>query len=374
MKIFGYISEQNPFTDRKAWSGTIFKIREGIENAGYQVIWIPYKTTTLKHKILKGLIKIIFGRNAITDHNEYFYKLSANTIDDDLISKCDYLFFPGGAQISAYKDFNKPIIYYTDANFSIMIDYYWHHLPQWIIAQGNKTENLAIHNSYINIRSSKWAADSVINDYNGNPDRNYVIEFGANIDNKDIFHIKPYTEGTLNILFSGVEWKRKGAEIAIETVRMLNERGIKSKLFLVGLKNIPQKYTNLSFVENLGFLNKNYPEQYQKYIETIKQSHIFLLPTQAECSAIVFCESSAYGLPIFTYNTGGIGNYVIDGVNGYKLPLTSKGKEFADRIELSLKNNEFERLGQGGIKLFNEKLNWHSWANSFKRIMQENKL
>lgn len=112
----------------------------------------------------------------------------------------------------------------------------------------------------------------------------------------------------------------------------------------------------------------------EKYIDTIRQSHIFLLPTRAECAGIVFSESSAYGLPIFTYNTGGIGNYVIDGINGYKLPLTAKGKEFADKIEESLKNNEFEKLGQGGIKLFNEKLNWHSWAESFKKIMQDNNL
>lgn len=374
MKTIGYVSQANPFEDKKAWSGLIYKIREGIENAGYKVIWIPYNADTFKHKVLKGLIKLRFGKNVLKDHNKYYYKLSADTIDMKLVSKCDYLFFPGGAQMAIYRNFNKPIIYYTDANFSIMVNYYWHNEPKWIIKQGNETERLGIQNSYINIRASKWAADSVVNDYNGNPDRNYIIEFGANLEDKDIFHIKPYTDGTLNILFSGVDWKRKGAEIAIDAVRQLNERGITSKLLLVGLRDVPQRYANLPYVENIGFLNKNYPDQYQKYIDTIRQSHIFLLPTRAECAGIVFSEYSAYGLPIFTYNTGGIGNYVIDGINGYKLPLTAKGKEFADKIEESLKNNEFEKLGQGGIKLFNEKLNWHSWAESFKKIMQDNNL
>lgn len=372
MKTIGYVSQANPFEDKKAWSGLIYKIREGIENAGYNVVWIPYTKDTSKHKILSRLIKLRFGKNVLKDHNKYYYRLSADTIDMKLVSKCDYLFFPGGAQMAVYRNFNKPIIYYTDANFGIMLDYYWYNLPKWIIKQGNETERLGIQNSYINIRASKWAADSVVNDYNGNPDRNYVIEFGANLEDKDIFHIKPYTDGTLNILFSGVDWKRKGAEIAIDAVRQLNERGITSKLLLVGLRDVPQQYANLPYIENIGFLNKNYPDQYQKYIDTIRQSHIFLLPTRAECAGIVFSESSAYGLPIFTYNTGGIGNYVIDGVNGYKLPLTAKGKEFADKIEESLKNNDFEKLGQGGIKLFNEKLNWHSWAESFKKIMQDN--
>ena len=276
--------------------------------------------------------------------------------------------------MSAYKSFGKPIIYYSDATFGIMIDYYWYNQPKWVIEQGHETEYWGIQNSYINIRASKWAADSVVNDYKGNPNRSYVIELGANIDDKDIFHIKSYKDGTLNILFSGVSWERKGAKIAIDTVKLLNDRGIKSKLYLVGLKDIPQEYSNLPYIENIGFLNKNYPEEYQKYIDIIKRSHIFLLPTRAECAGIVFSESSAYGLPIFTYNTGGIGNYVIDSVNGYKLPLESKEKEFADCIAKCLENNELENLGEGGIKLFNEKLNWNSWATSFKKIMQDNNL
>lgn len=374
MKTIGYISKFNPYEDKKAWSGSIYKIREGIENAGYHVIWIPYRTDTLKHRILKLFLRALFIRNVLFDHNKFYYKLCAETIDSNLIQQCDYIFFPGTAQIAIYIKSDKPIIYYVDGTFQIMKDYYWHNLSRWMIKQGNETERLAIQKSYINIRASKWAADSVINDYNGNPDRNYVIEFGANIEDKDIFHIKPYTEGVLNILFSGVDWNRKGAEIAIDTVRQLNERGIPSKLILVGIRELPQRYANLPYLEYIGFLDKNYPSQYQKYIDIIKRSHIFLLPTRAECAGIVFCESSAYGLPIFTYNTGGIGNYVIDGVNGYKLPLTAKSDDFANIIEKCLNNKEFGKLSHGGIKLFREKLNWNAWARSFKRIMNENGL
>lgn len=374
MKTIGYISNINPYKDKKAWSGSIYKIREGIENAGYKIEWIPYRTDTFKHKFLKILLNAIFGRHTLIDHNKYYYKLCAKTIDLNLIQKCDYIFFPGAAQIAIYIKINKPIIYYADGTFNIMKDYYWYNLSKWIIKQGNRTELLAIQKSYINIRASKWAADSVLNDYNGDPKRTYVIELGANIEDKDIFHTETYKSGTLNILFSGVEWKRKGAEIAIDTAYKLNKRGIKCKLFLVGLRNIPNKYINLPFIENFGFLDKNYPEQYQKYIEIVKKSHILLLPTHAECAGIVFCESSAYGLPIFTYNTGGIGNYVIDGVNGYKLPLTAKSDDFADKIEQCLNNKEFETLSYGGIKLFKEKLNWTSFSKSFKKVMKDNNL
>lgn len=374
MKTIGYVSEADPFKDKKAWSGSIYKIREGIENAGYNVVWIPYSSRTFMHKAVIALLRLCFGRNVVIDHNQYFQKLRAMTIDIELVNKCDCLFFPGGAQLASFRDFKKPIIYYADGTFRIMADYYWCNQSKWIVKQGNMCEKMAIHNSYINIRSSKWAADSVVNDYGGNAARNYVIEFGANLDEKDIVHIKPYTDGELNILFSGVSWVRKGAEIAIDAVRILNDRGIKAKLLMVGIKEVPKQYQNLPFVEYIGFLNKNISEQYEKYIGTIKRSHIFLLPTKAECAGIVFAEASAYGLPIYTYNTGGIGNYVVDGTNGYKLPLTATGKDFADMIIRNMENHEFESLGNGGIKLYQDKLNWHSWASAFKKIMIDNGL
>lgn len=96
MKTIGYVSEADPFKDKKAWSGSIYKIREGIENAGYNVVWIPYSSRTFMHKAVIALLRLCFGRNVVIDHNQYFQKLRAMTIDIELVNKCDCLFFPGG--------------------------------------------------------------------------------------------------------------------------------------------------------------------------------------------------------------------------------------------------------------------------------------
>ena len=373
-KIIGYVSAEDPFRDKKAWSGTKYKIREALQNAGYEVVWISCKPSKICFIFLKILLKMLFGKKAIVEHNRYYFKLCAIHINMNKVRLCDYIFFPGGAQISAFVNFEKPIIYYTDATFHIMIDYYWHGLSSWLITQGEHYEKEAIKNAFINIRSSQWAAASVINDYDGCLQRNYVLEFGANFDDKDLLHATPYKSGALNILFSGVDWIRKGGEVAVKTVQLLNKRGINSCLFIVGLSEIPLKYANLPFVRIMGFLDKNNPEHYRKYVDIVKNSHLLLLPTNAECSAIVFSESSAFGLPIFTYDTGGTGNYVIDGVNGYKLPLAAREQEFADAIEKSLESNEFLQLHKGGITLFNERLNWSTWSKRFRKIMEENNL
>ncbi|MBO8460896.1 MAG: glycosyltransferase family 4 protein, partial [Bacteroidetes bacterium] len=158
---------------------------------------------------------------------------------------------------------------------------------------------------------------------------------------------------------------------AILTVEELNKRGINARLIMVGIKKVPDAYKGIPYVDYVGFLDKNDRQQYERYIETVKSTHIFLLPTQAECAGIVFAEASAFGIPIFTYDTGGIPNYVINGVNGYRLPMSSSYVAFADKIIKAIQADELLVLGKGGMQLYKDKLNWHTWAQSFRKIMDK---
>ena len=87
--------------------------------------------------------------------------------------------------------------------------------------------------------------------------------------------------------FSGVNWERKGAAIAIDTVKKLINTGINAKLLLVGIKldDIPANYRNLPWVEYFGFMNKNMPEQYQRYVDAIKK----ISPTVVAHIGGMFC-------------------------------------------------------------------------------------
>ena len=50
LKVIGFISMEDPFHDKVAWSGTIYKLRESIELAGFEVRWIPYGSS-LRSKV-----------------------------------------------------------------------------------------------------------------------------------------------------------------------------------------------------------------------------------------------------------------------------------------------------------------------------------
>ena len=370
--VIGYVCDSNPYEDKTAWSGLNYKIRESIENAGFEVIWLDCRPNGRLSKLCRLWNEIFHGKDIMYEHTRFFFKLRAKAINLTELEKCDILFFPRGAQMMNYLNTDIPYIYYSDATFRLLCGYYWSSLSKWQYRIGNTLETYAISNSRINIRASHWAANSVVRDYHYMADHTYVLGFGANLDDKDIIPVKPYEgHGRLNILFSGVDWSRKGAEIAIKTVEILNEKGVDAHLLIVGIMSFPEHYTNHPFVENIGYLNKSNLSQYNKYIETIKKCHLFLLPTKAECAGIVFGECSAFGIPIFTYDTGGIGDYVINDKNGYRLPETAGPSDFADKILSTMYEEKLAQLHDECITMYMDKLRWANWSKGFYEIIHK---
>lgn len=373
----GYICESDPFTDRHAWSGTIYNIREAIEQAGFKVVWIPFdnscKLARYSEKLRWKLYDLL-GRKQILGGTHFLpevYAYSRTIKQDYSFNKCDVLFFPRGGQVGLFLKTDKPIIYYSDATAHIMIDYYWKECHPLSVKMACYLEKKASQKAFINLRSSKWAINSVIQDCKCPSSHSLVLEFGANIDASDIKPIIPYEKGQLRVLFSGVDWERKGGDIAVETVKILRNKGIDAQLNIVGIRDLPAYCKDYNFIINHGFLNKNIPEDYCNYIEIFRHSHILLLPTQAECSAIVYCEAAGFGLPTYTYATGGTGNYVIEGINGHTLHPSQQANDFAKSIYDDIEQERVISFHEGALKLFSEKLSWSAWSKRFLKIMND---
>ncbi|GHV53963.1 hypothetical protein FACS1894181_17850 [Bacteroidia bacterium] len=197
-----------------------------------------------------------------------------------------------------------------------------------------------------------------------------MVEFGDNLEEKDAIKPEKKEKHLLHLLFLGVDWQRKGGSIAIAACKELNQRGIFSILHIIGIKNLDKSIIEYPFVNNIGFLDKNKPEQYQILMENIHKCHCLLIPTMAECAGHVFCEASANGLPIFSHITGGTQNYVVDGTNGYLLPLGSTGIDFANKIAECYRSGELEKMSHTARQLYEEKLNWIIWSKKIKIIIE----
>lgn len=366
----GFINTNSPL-DRKASSGTTFQMCQSLIKIGAEVIWIKpqrnykYRFFDLFYKALS----FVSGFKILRTHTIIMAKLESETLNEKDIDKCDVLFAPFASTLLYSLKTEKPIIYLSDATFSVMAGYYFKKLPSWNIKEANEIELTALKKSNYTIYASDWAYNSAIKDYNISPDKIRVFEFGANIDDQNIIPHEFIYKNHLDLLFLGVDWDRKGGDIAVEACKYLIEKGLLVTLHIVGIKNLRNDVLNLPFIENYGFLNKNKVEDYDKLVRIIQKSHCLLLPTKAECAGIVFCESSAYGLPIFTYKTGGIANYVYNGKNGYMLPINATGKDFGRKIEECLESGELASMSEIAIKVYKEKLNWSVWGQNIEKLI-----
>lgn len=372
MKV-GIISPQDPRVNRRTWSGTVYKSREAIESAGFEIVHIPLKKngSIWVYYIFYKIIAWLRGRRSNPLYSKYIAKKYAKNIDKKLLLQVDYLFVAAMTPYVAYLDTSIPLIFLTDSTFKLYCDYY----PSMTnLLKKNKIEGLALdaliyQKAAIIICSSDWSKKSIVDDFCVSEGKVNVLEFGPNIDeNRVIVNNKKINTTKLELLFIGVNWERKGGDVAVETCFELNKMGFHSTLHVVGCA-LPRKYSKLSWIREYGFLDKNNPSEYNLFVSIIKNSDLFILPTIAESAGIVFAEASAYSLPIFTYNTGGVANYVVNGLNGYRLPTIAVGLDFAKKIKLCIDNNELSILKEGCTKYSYSNLNWNVWSNKFKEII-----
>lgn len=380
MKVL-FISMGESAEDRKAWSGTVFQAIKGLERAGFDVEYLSAmrdcKQTFADKLLCTYWIRIpaLFGKKTRMDESFYSVRIFRQTLEKFDYSGYDIIFVPTYLSIvnAIPKSVKAKIVHLVDATVDSLFEYYnefsnlWFH-NYW---EAHILGKRAFRRADLLIASSEWCRQNAIRQYGIDPRNISVIEFGANIDALDIPAVeKKYDPSRpLRIYWSGVNWERKGGDVALECCKKLNEKGYSVEFHITGMKTLPNEITKILWVHNHGFLNKNNPEEYHRLIEIMSQQDIFLFPSRAECSSIALCEANAFGLPCFVYDTGGTANYVENGKNGYMLPLSASGADFAERIEECINNYEFDCLSLNARKKYETTLNWNEWSDRVKKAI-----
>jgi len=364
-------------SDLHQWSGAGFYILNALRNSGLQTIPIGNlrdkydRITREKTKFYKRF----FSKKYRKDREPLLLKFYAYQVEKNLSSTdCDAVFSPGTIPI-AYLRTTKPLIFWTDATFAGMIDFYpdFTNLCGETIRDGNRMEQLALSKCRLAIYSSEWAANTAINNYDVNPAKVKVVPFGANIecdrDEKEIHKIISSKRAeTCKLLFIGVDWIRKGGDISIKAAELLNQRGIKTELDIVGC-NPPGEVPG--FVKVHGFVSKKTKEGRNLLDKLLKESHFLILPSRAECSGIVFAEASSFGLPSLSTRVGGIPTTIHDGRNGQTFPLQAGPEKYCDFIEgLMSSKKEYDQLAISSFREYSERLNWQSSGRSVYELIQ----
>ncbi len=370
MVKIGFLYHGNP-TDVKYWSGTVSALHKAISSSDKvevrDIVVTPHKLSSLVRKLVRV--------TSLKKNNLSFVLSSLDAAKANRMIKesgCDVLFAPACSKLiySGRKALKgKKLIYLSDATYHRMQGYYYTHSShdQKI---GNAWESNAQTLASKIIYPAKWSYDDAIEYYNVPEEKLNVFKLGANMDDYGYKTVKSGLK-TYKLLLVGVDYVRKGVDVAIEAVKLLNEtsEGVKYELSVVGLNkpdfDIPE------YVTFYGRLRKNNKEELKRLVDCYAGHDIFIMPTKAECAGIVFAEAAMFGLPSFTYATGGTPDYVEDGVTGRCLDIKSGPKEFCEAIKQAVESGRIEDFSIAARKKYENELNWNSWREKFDVLIDD---
>ena len=153
--------------------------------------------------------------------------------------------------------------------------------------------------------TSRWAAESVIQDYGIAAAKVHVVGVGRN-------HTAPDTERDWSeprFLFVGMDWPRKNGDGVVRAFASLREELPGARLDLVG--GHPE--IDQPGVTGHGILRMDDPEQHARLERLFSEATCFVMPSFSEASAIAYVEAAAAGLPSIGTTSGGSDYLIGDG-------------------------------------------------------------
>ncbi len=368
-----YLTSNDP-NDRRSWSGTHYYMARAVEKHCGDVTYIgPIKIPSMfVRKILRKAIHKVTGKTYLYTHTISLARRVSHIAEERMRGQSfDAIVAPAGAGQIAYLNTRIPIIYISDTTFSLIVDYYpeFSNLFPFCRREGEQIEKSAIAKASLAIFSSSWAAKSACRDYLAEPGRVHVLPFGANLDERPVQGDADHFDTSVcRLLFLGVEWQRKGGDIAFETLVRLEQLGVPAELTVVGC--VPPSNICHPKLKVIPFLNKNDDVGRHRLSDLLRSATFLLLPTRADCTPIVMCEALAFGLPVVSTDTGGISELIQDAKNGILLPLEARGDRYGDAIaNLLSEEHVYAQMRRDCLDTFRTRLNWDTWGESLHRLI-----
>jgi glycosyltransferase involved in cell wall biosynthesis len=364
---------------QNSWSGLPFFIRRSLERSGIEV-----ETCVLSEPRVAASMAVyagwrfLRGRRYLRNRDERVLRNYAAQTTKLLRSlQVDAVFCPSSVP-TAYLCSSIPTVFWTDACFAGMLDFYesFSNLAPRSVAAGHAAEQAALKNCARAVYSSDWAAKTARESYSADTSKIRVVPFGGNVMDRPTAAeveslVRRREELRCELLLIGVDWHRKGADIAVEAARSLNERGLRTRLTVVGCKQ-PRSMLLPSFVEVIPFIDKATEEGSRRFNEICRRSHFMIMPSRADCTPVAIIEANYFGIPCLSTGVGGISSLVRDGVNGRLFGLAAGGTAYADYV-LGLMREPFRyrSLAMGAAAFAGRQFTWEHSGARIAEILRE---
>ena len=212
---------------------------------------------------------------------------------------------------------------------------------------------------------SEWAKGSLIQDYGIPAEKITVIPPGIDTKRWDFSHLRQrkHSGETLDLLFVGGDFVRKGGDTLLEAWRQLPAPvRQKTNLHLV-TKSAPSICAEEQSIRIYSDISPND----SRLLDLFARADMFVFPTQADCLALAVMEALAAGLPVITTEVAAIPEAVTDNVNGLIVPVGDAKALTNAILHLCTEENQRERMSQAAHILARERFDSRT---NYRRLVE----
>jgi len=308
-------------------------------------------------------------------YHRFFYYRKINFLLKDIEDKCDLvnvnvihahkLFSDGGVALKIKQKYSIP---YIVAIRSTDIYGFYKYMP-YLKSYAEKillnADKIILLNNHFRTELNKLHTSSF-------PKLDQNIQLIPNgIDevwfkNREIFGnrkvLKP--DDCVQIVYTGTFIKRKKVVDLLKAICILNEKGINTKLTLIGAGGHYQQDVE-DYSKKYSFIHYEGKLSLEEIRKVYKRMHIFAMPSVKETFGLVYIEALSQGLPILYTKYEAIDSFFSDGKVGYGIDPNNLD-DIVEKLKMLIEN--FECIS-GNVNLINlDQFKWEQVARKYSSI------
>ncbi len=268
------------------------------------------------------------------------------------------------------------LVYFTDGTSKQINEsyYYFQARSEGYHRACQTIERQTLERSKIIGVAAEAAKRSCVNDYGIDPSRVRVIPMGANVfpesPLRDASGVTAPGRHDLRLSMVASDIRRKRTDFAVEVVERARAMGWNATLHLIGTPTARARAS--SAVKCLGPLRLSSEADRKRHQQTMRDCHLMILPSEAECYGIAPAEAAHFARPSVVSEAGGLPDVVLHERTGLVMPMRASALDYAAAL-VGLVSDEarYRAMCEAALDRAQSVLNWEAWRRGMREMIAE---
>lgn len=312
-----YLAAVGDVHDPITWSGIPYHFLQAGQALGFlddglrlTANGMPWKVRRILWNSWRGMTgRGVGGYQYSCSFLENLWKHERHRLRDARTINCFQLYPPSMVSNEQHRK-----LFYVDMTLKQLFEFYQvgSSIGSAIAREAIERERVGYQSAELMVGHSRWAAQSIIQDYGISPEKVHAIIPGANLDRTT--YLQWYSTATcrmrnphdpLKLIFVGKYWDRKGLDRLLEALKLVHAEGKRYELTVMGCQRstLPAHLQDVPNVNWVGFLDKS--KEAQRFFDLVASADVGCLLSRAEAGGMVLREYHALGLIVMGTAVGG---------------------------------------------------------------------